>query len=210
MAIGDVYQIVDTQEQKGQQALNVYFYKVQSESVTDNNAASVAAAYIATVLPAVAAMQDDDVTHTSIKAQNLFDPSDGHEELVSVPGALGTGEILGTFEAVGYKLVGDNLAVKAGAKRYAGITETGVADGVITSGSLITILNALSAVLFADLPWGLLAAEVLIPVIVKRILEAGEYRLPATPEEAVVSRITDAIWSPIVTSQVSRKVGRGA
>lgn len=209
MAVGDVYQIVDTQIQQQQTCLNVYYYKVTSESITDNKAADVVTAYITTVLPAVAATQDDDVTHTSVSAKNIFDDTDAHEELISVGGGLGTGEILGTFEAVGFRLIGDNASVRNGAKRYPGITESGVTDGVITQTALITALNALAAVLFADLPWGLLAAEVLIPVIVKRNKVGSEYELPTSPETAVLSHIIDALWSPVVTSQVSRKVGRG-
>jgi len=209
MAIGDIYQIVDTQEEAGQKALNVYFYKVQSASVTDNDAGSVVAAYIATILPGIAAFQNNDVVHVSVKAQNLFDEADAHEELISVAGDRGEGEILGTFEAVGFRLVGDNASVRSGAKRFAGIDETAVTDGVIDSEVIIGLLDAAAGLLFADLPWGLLAAETLIPVIVKRILTGDEYRLPTNSGEAVVSRITDALWSPIVTSQVSRKIGRG-
>lgn len=209
MPVGDVYQIVDTQVQDGQTMLNVYFYKVQSMSVTDNTAADVAQAFIDHVLPDVVAVQSTVVLHTQIEAKNLFNEADAHTIAISAAGEAGGSDAFGTFEAFGFQLIGDNHAVRNGAKRVPGVFETGVVDGVVTSSTLITALNALAAIYFSNMPWGLLAAEILIPVIVKRIHDGSEYRLPTNSGEAVTSRIVDSGWSPLVTSQVSRKVGRG-
>ena len=208
-SVGDIFEVVDTAEMNGQKLLNVYFYRAQGVSVTDNDSASVVTAFIDTVLPDIVAFQEEQVVHTSIKARNLFDDSDAHEELISVAGGNTGHEVLGTFEAVGYRLVGNNAAVRSGAKRYPGIGEYAVTDGVISDEGIIAILNTLAATLFADLPWGLLAAEILIPVIVQRIKVGSEYTLPTNQGEAVYSHVTDTLWSPIVTSQVSRKIGRG-
>lgn len=207
-AINDVYQIVDTSVMNGQKVLNVYFYRVQSTTL-GANAADVVSAFIATVLPAVVNFQSSSVVHTSIVATNLYDETDAHEELISTPG-VADGDPVGTFEAVPFRLVGDNAAVRAGAKRYAGVTEEDQVDGVITDGGVLTILNTLADVLAGAVNYGLIDAGILIPVIMARILVSqGVYRLPANQGEAVFSNVTDALFSPLVSSQVSRKIGRG-
>lgn len=208
-SIGDIYEVVDTQRIESQEVLNVYFFRVQSMSVTDNNAESVVQAFLDTYIPAIVPIQRPLLVHTSVRARNLFDETDAHEELISSSGTYASGEVLPIFDTIPFRLVGDNAAVRAGAKRYAGATETMVTDGVITDATVSAALDALASVLFADLPWGLLAAEILKPVIVKRILDAGNYRLPENSGEAVYSNILDALWTPLISSQVSRKVGRG-
>lgn len=206
-AIGDVYQIIDTQEMAGQKVLNVYFYKV-TLSVLGADASDVTAAFIDQMLPDIVAVQATDVVHTSVKATNLFHDTDVNEALISEPGILGDAS-LGTFEAYPFRLAGDNGSVRGGAKRIAGVTEDGISDGVVTDAGLLTTLTNLGIQLSAAMLWGTLDGGTLAPVIVKRILDAGNYRLPATSGEAVLSNIIDAIFSPLVTSQTSRKVGRG-
>lgn len=209
MAVGDVYQVVDTQTQFGQTELNVYYYQVQSESISDNNAQSVCNAFITHVIPVVTPIQDLSVVHTSVSAKNLFNESDAHTELISLAGTAGGSDPMTTFNAFGFRMTGVNHAVRNGEKRIPGVVESQTTDGIFTGSGVVTALNAVAAILFSDMPWGLLAAEVLIPVIVKRIKDGSSYRLPATSEEAVLSHIVDATFSPLVTSQVSRKVGRG-
>jgi len=206
-AIGTVYQIVDTAEMAGQKVLNVYFYKVTS-SVLGADASDVTAAFIDQMLPLIVDCQCDDLVHTSIIATNLFDEADRNEALISVPGTNGTAS-MGTFEAFGYRLSGDNAAVRGGSKRYASVSEGSVEDGVVTETTTLGFLTDLGIQLSAAMLWGTLDGGTLAPVIVKRILDAGHYRLPTTTGEAVLSNVIDAIFSPLVTSQTSRKVGRG-
>ena len=54
-----------------------------------------------------------------------------------------------------------------------------------------------------------IVANAITPVIVQRILDGGHYRLPANSGEAVYGNITDALYNVDVTSQTSRKYGRG-
>lgn len=210
MAIaGDVYEIVDTSEFNGQKVLNVFFYEITVLPI-GGGSTDVCTAYIEQMLPLITAWQSADVVHTSVKARNLFDDVDAHEELISVPGADTTGDPLGTFEAVPFRLAGNNAAVRNGAKRFPGLTEGAQTNGVIDAPTVVAALADLGVELSAAMLWGVLDAGTLVPVIVKRILvTVGEYRLPANQGEAVLSRIVDAIFSPLTTSQVSRKVGRG-
>lgn len=206
--VGDIFEVVDTQEMLGQQCLNVYFYRAQGVSVTDNDSAAMAAAFIEHVLPDIVQVQTPDVVHTSIRVRNLFDDTDAHEELISEPGVSGTNSE-GTFNAFGFRLVGDNAAVRPGAKRIAGVNNDATTDGVVTDTGSLSALNDLATTLATEIAWGLLEAELGAPVIVGRILAGGEYRLPANQGEAIYSLVTDALFNPRVTSQVSRKVGVG-
>lgn len=207
-ATGDVFQLVDEQVVRGQQVLNVYFYE-QAAATAGNGAEQLVTSWIDQIMPGITGWQTDDVLHTSVYAKNLFNESEAYTELLSVSGTGGSSDIMTTFNAVGYQLIGDNAAVRDGAKRYAGIYEGAVTDGVITDPTQMGLLDDLADLLFAGLLVGL-APDVFLPVVVGRILEGGVYRLPTTQGEAVVSQVIDSLWNPEVTSQVSRKVGRGA
>jgi hypothetical protein len=89
------------------------------------------------------------------------------------------------------------------------VADDDVEDGVVTSSTMLTHLNDLATALSTTLNFGLLDAGTLIPVIVKRILIGDEYTLPTSAEEAILSIVVDALFDAFITSQVSRKVGRG-
>jgi hypothetical protein len=148
------------------------------------------------------------VVHVSVRARNLFDDTDAHEELIAEEGA-GTGDPLGTFEAYGFRETTDNAAIRAGAKRITGVPEDASTDGVITASGVLSDLDDIATQLATTLLYGLLDAGTLVPVVVGRILDGGSYRLPENIGEAIFGVIVDALFTPLVTSQVSRKVGRG-
>ena len=208
MALFDVYQIVDKSVLLGQECTNIYYYQ-QDSAVDAPNAEDVAAAYIGQVLPLVKTIQEADLLHTEILVTNLFNPSDTFTQAVSVPGTATFGtELLPIFSATGFRLVGDNGAVRNGAKRYAGMDEGVQDDGVITNGTFITQLDAIADQLFATLNHGIIPTYV--PVIVKRLLSGTDYVLPDNLGDAVLSHVVEAAFDTLVTSQVSRKVGSGS
>lgn len=206
-ANGDVYQVIDTSVVEGQKCLNVYFYQLGSMTL-GFGAADVTAAFVDQVLPDVVACQNSQVVHTEISARNLFDEADAHTQLVSVAGVDG-GDFVGTFEAMPFRLVGDNAAVRNGAKRYVGVTESRVTSGVVDAAPELAALATLGDQLSTTLDAGLLDAARLAPAIIKRLLVGGHYVLPSSPEELVISFIVDALFSALVSSQTSRKIGSG-
>lgn len=206
-SIGDVYEIVDTSSMMGQKVINVYFYRLMATPVGFVGAQDVAQAYVDQMLPDVIAVQASDVLHQSVKARNLFDETDASELLISEAGEFGT-DSLGTFNAFPFRLVGDNAAVRAGAKRIAGIDGTGQTDGVVDAPLLLTALNALATKMGEILTFGI-GTSLIEPVIVGRIPDGGGYRLPTNVGEAVISLVIDVLFDTLITSQVSRKVGRG-
>lgn len=206
-AIGDVYEIVDESTMIGQKVLNVYFYRLTATPAGFTGAQDVAQAYEDQMLPAVRAAQTTDVLHQSVRARNLFDETDAAELLFSAPGTSGT-DSAGTFEAYPFRLVGNNAAVRAGAKRIPGVDTAVVTDGVVDNVGILSVLNALATKMGDILTFGV-GVGFIEPVIVKRLLVGSNYVLPSSAAEAVISVVTEVLFDALVTSQTSRKVGRG-
>lgn len=186
---------------------NVYFYKLNAISA-GNSAEQLGTAFIDQVLPEILLMQTNNVVHTGIAVKNLFDESEAYEELISEAGASAA-DTLPTFNAIGFRLIGDNAAVHDGSKRYAGMNETNATDGVITGTEFLDQLAIVAGILAGGLLVGVDPAFFL-PVVVQRILSGGSYRLPENSGEAVISNIIDALFNVQLTSQTSRKIGKGA
>lgn len=208
-ADGDLYQITDVQRLDGQVCLNNYYYRRDAPVLVGNPAQQVADAFDANVIPSITPVQTSDLVHEELIVTNLFDPTDTYTKLISEPGTYATdGDAANPFDALGLRLVQDNGSVRNGAKRYAGVTEPMSASGVIDDPTLVTSLIALGVALIAGVDIGIVS-NAIVPVIVKRILDGGRYRLPANSGEAVYGNVTDALYNVDVTSQVSRKIGRG-
>lgn len=207
-AVGDLYQIVDAQRIDSQVALNVFFYRRTAAVLVGSPAQQVADAFDASVLPAILAIQDQGVVHEEIRVTNLYDPTDVYIKLISEAGDLSTTGPASPFDAIGFRLVQDNGAIRNGSKRFAGVEDGMSSAGVITDATTISALIALGVALISGVDIGIVANAIL-PVIVKRILDGTTYRLPTNSGEGVYGNITDALYNVDVTSQVSRKIGRG-
>jgi hypothetical protein len=207
-AQNDIYEVVDVQQNNGEVAINVYFYRVGSSHLT-TDASVVAQAYVDNVLPDVADIQNTSVNHTDVNVRNLFDASDTFALPVDVDGTQTNSDEFPIFTAISYRLGTDNGAIRSGAKRYAGLDEEQVANGTITGSSLLAAMDILAATLIDTLVSP--GVYSLVPVVVGRILSSpGVYRLPENQGESVFGNIVEAIYDTLVTSQVSRKIGSGS
>lgn len=206
-AVGDIYQIVDVSVLNGQECLNVFFYRRTAEVLVGNPAQQVADTYDASMLSAILPIQSGYVLHTEIRVQNLFDPSDQYTKVIS---EAGTWPVVddNPFNAIGFRLQQDNGDIRNGAKRFAGTADDMSSQGVIDNTDLITALLVTGGALIAGLDIGIVA-DAIVPVIVKRILDGGHYRLPENSGEAVYGNVVGALYNTDITSQVSRKIGRG-
>lgn len=217
MAAGDIYELTLHQLDRGQVVENVFFYDQELEFVTTNptKAQVLAENWVDQILPQVSAVQPAEVRTTGVTVKNLFNVSDGYDLALSIPGGYATDrELESTFNAIGFKLNGDNPAVKNGAKRIGGVFEDYVNDGVITGADLITKCNALADKFEAYVTVGTIIMDnVFAPVIIKRIRSGTPgnytYRLPETRLETTVSKVVVALFNAVVTSQISRKIGLG-
>lgn len=215
MATGDVYEVIDVQRLDDQEMLNVYFYQQVAATVplSGTIAYNLAEAWATAYVPLIAAVQSISLVHEEIRCRNLFDPSDIGVYPVGIAGAQAIDEFAPTFSAYGMKLEHDNGNVRPGGKRIPGVVEATMSDGVVNADT-ITNLTILADALEEPIPAGIIIEDdVMFPVVVQRIREGEEpdwtYRLPATPSELVVGRITEIVLNALVTSQVSRKIGTG-
>jgi hypothetical protein len=215
LALNDVYVVTLRQIALGQRLTNVFFYE-QFATFTPTAgtvANDLAQTFNNVVVPVLNNIQTNDVANVQIDVENLFVGTDVGQKIMSGGGASSTNTV-GTFTAVGYKLAVPGKTTRAGAKRIGPVGNNFQTDGVFTDATFISAINALEPIMSQNLA-GLAptTANVFRPVVVKRIKEliAGKtkYRLPNLLTEKTIQVIVETIGSLIMTTQNSRKVGRG-
>lgn len=200
-AANDIIRITDIQTLFGQEVLNVYFYQV-------NNVTPLIGDYLAvfgewfhdTILTPLIALQTSDLVHTSLFLENISNGVDIESFTTDfpVPGASATSDTMPPFVSWGFQLLREERNTRNGYKRFAGVPEIYVTDGVASgAGGLIT---AVEDVLGEDVVVGI--ATVAAPVILKR-----PFTVPLV--SPVVSNISAGLFKGIGT-QNTRKFGRGS
>lgn len=215
---GDLFILEDRQTLLGQEVLNVYTYRWTGalDPSFDTASEQLATLFESQVLPAILAVQSSDVEHTSIKVINQFDPTDFAIVAVSETGDIpsATSELLPPANAVAFQLSSSTRAVRSGAKRIAGIPEGVQIDGVITdidyTLDLTTLAGQLGGIIFTT---ETIPQPAYQPIIVKRVKtttpSGDKYNWPETLAQFVFSLIADVIFDLIISTQVTRKIGRG-
>lgn len=212
----DVFELVDVQSLRGQEVFNVYFYEYNELFVTTTPTFSqvLAENWVDQILPSVLACQSQNISHVGVRVRNLYDPADAFEVTLSEPGAVAEdGE--GNFDAIAFQLGGETSAVKKGAKRIAGVPDIWEVEGVIVHGDGVAAGAALATAMEDSVDVGLIIPDpCFIPVIVKRVRSgvSGDYtyELPTSQVDGIKTRIVNALFEVLLTSQVSRKIGLGA
>lgn len=218
--LGDVYEIVDRQTLFGQEVLNVFQFRQIANFVTTlSNIAEVAKdCYIEQYLPDILEIQTNDVTHVNITVKNLFDTDDYFAEDINEVGVIGGGspaDTQSTFNAYSFTTRGSGITVKPGGKRFAGVADSFITDGVITDAGTLTKLATVGSRLGTSMTVGTIILDPIFqPILVKRVRSGVspdyEYRMPVNEGELVYANIQNALLKLLVSSQVSRKVGIGA
>lgn len=209
MAQTDVWELTMHGELYGQVCDNVFFY--QGVSGTDPELDDIAQAFYEQVWSLIQIPLIADYTLNTIEVRHLFSGASPFILPVAEQGTGFTGQGVSPFNAFGFSLGVASNATRPGSKRIPGVAEASIDDGIVTDGGTITALQdmadqfstALVDVTLGIVTWGL-------PIIVKRILDGGTYRLPVNIGEFVGNLIVDVAASLVMTSQNSRKVGRGA
>lgn len=211
MAIGvnSLVEISNRGTVSGQQVMNVWQYQVTSNPgpVTAGQLGEAWWNHMKTTLRAIP------TTNASTMFQSIL-----VRELDSLTGAYGeyavpSGERAGTrspgsessplpnFNAAGVRLVVAERTTRPGQKRFAGLSETDNDTGQLQT-ALLAALNAHFAVAIVPATLGAPAAlTVLAPVVVRKDADG----LPVVFQE-----VEGYVINPYMTSQVSRKIGRGA
>lgn len=209
ISVGDIFEIAVAGHMYGQQTLNVWTYRADSASV-GITAAQLAEAYWA---------------HVKAAARGI--PTSDHGaafEEVRVRQLAGTGGLVGTyivpagerggtrtsdgnppltpFAAAGVRLVVGTSTTRSGQKRFGGIGEGDNAGGLLAAGAVSAVqglLNVASGYIILGAPAALLE---LVCVVVRKDKTTG----------AVLAHqdVVGTLINPYITTQNTRKVGRGS
>jgi hypothetical protein len=215
MALNDVYSVTLRQTLLGQRITNVFFYEqfAAYTPTSGTHAANLALNWQSALLSAINNVQSTDVVNVAIDVENLFVGTDVSSLPITWGGGFGT-NVDSAFQAAGFKLAVAGKTTRAGAKRIGGVPDNISTDGVITDATYLTSLagteTAMQAIISATLPT---TSNVWRPCVVGRIREviAGKvkYRLPNALVEKVIQVVADVVLTLILTTQNSRKIGRG-
>lgn len=202
-----VYEIKDYQIYAGQQVLNIYNY-YQVETVTPASASAVATVFDQDILSEVVKIQNTAVAHTLIEVTQLGSLSNfGTRTPTNDQGTLPGGtENVAPFIAARLDLLRTTKETRRGYKRIVGQKEENMV-GAYWSSAYIALLETLANVLSLQLP---VTAEsvVLEPCIVGIRKDVNGNQLPVA--QWVYNQVADVQAQPVITTQNSRKLGRGA
>jgi len=183
-----------------QQVLNVYFYRINDVTPLGDGYLTVFGdSFVDIVLPAVIAVQHEDLVHTELFLENLTNGVDilTYTDGFPVPGDYATGEGMPPFVSWGVQLIRESRTTRNGYKRFAGVPEAAVADGLMTGFG--TEFAALETALAQNFTAGIVTYAA--PVILKH-----PFVVPLVAPE--YSDIGSALYRS-VGSQNTRKLGRG-
>lgn len=154
----------------------------------------------------------------SARAYNLFNVVENYEGLANEELPLGggtAGEALPPFSAMAWYQGTSRRDIRSGSRRWPGLVEAHQSGGVIAP-ALFSIMGDVAAEMSMTRNVALAGDGIisLQPVIVGRVREVDEegkvtYRLPVTQEEARYYPANGWIARDRVTTQNTRKIGRG-
>lgn len=203
---GDIVEIIDEQTYDGQQVLNRYFYEVMTIDATiDPTPALIAEEWWTLVQTDLLATQNDGVVHTQIRAE--VRTGDLEYGQYVIPSGDGTGvlacsgDYLSPFIAYGIGLTGASRITRPGSKRVVGACEDHIEDYGVLNSSIFGAVEAFADQITATLFGGGLGTTSLRPII---------WRPPTGVALGVVNPITGYIVNPVLTTQNTRKRGRGS
>jgi len=213
MALGDIYEVKLFQDYglRIQECLNVYYLRQTSVA---GDSISVVSTVLDVIDPLVRAWQTTIMKTSFIEARNLFNVTDFIAQDVSSSALIGanTDSALPVHDTVTFRLIRTSRDINNGYKRYSGLGEGSVENGVINASGTIVALEALREALSApmvdpdneDITYDL--------VILKRLRHEPDeehtkvwYTLPTTVEDAVYSNPASVLLNLFVTTQNSRK-----
>lgn len=206
IAVGNILQITDVQQQATNQLLNVYTYEViEVGSLVDY--VDISNSFQLLVQDEVVTLQHTSLVHTNTVITNLSNGVDIFEEAISIAGVQGA-EAMPNFLALSFRYIRSTALTRHGAKRIGGIPEIAVSGNTL-AGTFTTAVNAVAAAMAADVTVeGAGDNDFIIrPVIVGRYPQgspnAGQYDL---------SKINpiNGVQFVRVTTQTTRRIGRGA
>lgn len=208
--IGNVVRITDKQTFDAQQVLNVYYYNI--DSTPGSTPDEIAQAWWEKMNASIRAVQTSGVVHNEVLIENLDGTLDFGRYVPATGSNAGTcieTQPLSAFAAYGITLTVSTRLVRPGSKRIVGIPEAYNGDYGVLTGAAVGLLNTLGEDMTEDVSFGLLGAGMMHPVIVGFPHPESPTGRPARLER-VDFEVTGYLVNPYVTTQNTRKRGRGA
>jgi hypothetical protein len=200
MAIGNRYELLDGQSLLSQDCLNVYYY-VHTAGLA-GNALDLIAAWEINLLPLIRNIQSDQLSHVATAARNLDIPTD-FGVVLHVPGLAGNYVQASepSFVAAAFMMQRLSLATRNARKRYAGVPENEISNGIPTAGYTVN-LGTLAVAL--DNPWLGPAGGIYTPVIMRKTKD------PITGNPIYTEFAMGGGQFTSISSQNTRKIGVGS
>lgn len=215
MALNDLFVVTLTMGVDGGLMKLPFSYRSANASLLASSV-DLREAFFDDVIPLIAGVVVSLTQFSRIDTLNLFDPADFDEYIYPSP-AFGTrtGQSLPFFNAAAFKSQKPEAGQRPARKRFGYLSESDVqGQGLQDVSGYFAALDALAAQLGTNLTR--LTGTEYEPQIIKRIkytTPSGKdaYRFPNSPEEAEDGYFPaiNWTWSNIVTSQITRKFGRG-
>jgi len=199
---GDVVRIEAVQTYLGSTVRNVYFYQLQNVSGTVD-APSIVTDWQVQVLSYVVQIQSASVDYVAVKLDNVTDGLSFFEVALTATSGAQSGATINSFTAYSFKLLRGSKLTRNGFKRICGVTEDNVNGNQIIqtffdSQAYIDAANAFGDTVNVTDTSG--TAD-FVPVIASRPT--------ATRPGYLVQPVVDVEAQQFLTTQVSRKAGRG-
>lgn len=201
---GSLFKVIDFQSRGVDTFLNRYWYFIDLVPGTVpivgvlNSFEAVLAAWLPPIQPTV-------VNHTVVSGDEVTSASNFLERASIIgPGTL-AGDELASYQAVGIRLLRTTRDTRSGWKRIAAGVETSI-GGNNWGPAFLASVQSYAVTLYDSLNVG---SYYLDPVIVRQTYAAGTGELNP-PSQWIYNVISGAEVKPQVTTQNSRKVGRGA
>jgi len=226
VTVNDILMLIVMGTYFGQRWENAYFYRVVAlggvfeEGDFPSLVQNWLDTYLTNIFNPHANHFHTSVLVTGARGENLFNVGGIGAYTLSSPiaGTLG-GDGAAPQSAYGWSTPSLKRGMNPGQRRMPGATEATVANGGYIEAATLTVLANMGAAMgdnmiieFGDLP----VEATLQPVIVKRVrtgagtdVDPYEYRLPRTASEGVTYRANNWTPRPVITTQNSRKYGRG-
>lgn len=205
MALSDAYEL-RVSGTINNESWNMVFHVLRAAAGFD--AGDLIDAFGDSILPLMDGVCSSDVVFNDVSAKNLGDPLDF--TTVSLGGGVGNqaGEGMGPNIAMVIRFPRKRVDMHHGYKRIPSCVEGNQVDGVLT-GAFLPSLQALADRIVA--PWEDAAApgvDVCSYIVIKRVLDAGVYRLPQNDGEFVYYIPDQGVAVANLSTQNTRKYGR--
>jgi len=135
-----------------------------------------------------------DITYDNIRVRDVLGLVPDYEQPPSDPNGNIVDDVLPAFNAVRFDYAVQTKETRRGYKRFAGVPEGSISDGVLTPAALAT-WEAIALSCLQPLPAGGNSYQ---PMVYGKAI-------PSDPARSVVNIVTSIVARPRITSQVSRK-----